>query len=82
MAQGAPAVSRVASRAREPGTSVASLRCLMGTWPSAAQTSDGGKITLVDGLDLRERKRDHLLTFPVRALGAQDFEDIDAAAAV
>jgi len=54
----------------------------MGTWPSAAQTSGSGKDMLVNGINLRERKREDLLTFPVRALGAQDFEDIDAAAAV
>ena len=47
MAQGAPADSRCASRAREPGTSVASSRCLMGTWPSAAQTSEDGDVNLV-----------------------------------
>jgi hypothetical protein len=86
MAQGAPAVSRWASRAREPGTSVASSRCLMGTWPSAAQTSEGWRIVLDAGgtgmVSQYWRKREDLLTFPVCALRAQDFEDVNAAAAV
>jgi hypothetical protein len=83
MAQGAPAVSRWASRAREPGTSVASSRCLMGTWPSAAQTSGHVRLWWFRGdLLILEDREEERLTFPVCALGAQDFEDVDAAAAV
>lgn len=39
IAQGAETDSRLASRERAPGTSVASVLCLMGIWPSAAHTS-------------------------------------------
>jgi hypothetical protein len=55
----------------------------MGTWPSVAQTS--GRVRFwwcrARFLILGEREENRL-TFPVCALGAQDFEDVDAAAAV